>query len=362
MIGYIIFLFFVILIYFSRRISSKYLLIVLVLFSAIRFDVGWDYNMYVSIIRSACADYKVRELGDFWFNYFKIANLTGDVWLPISILSVVTNLLIYYSLKLLFLKNEQLIKISLLFYALYPDFYLSSFSTIRQWLAVALCFFVFCTYLKNKNTKSLFLLLFTVYLSSVYIHSSSIAFLGLIFLEIAYNSIRNLWVLLTGSVFVFFFIFYYVDNLVLAFFEEYQIYSDVDSKYGGKFIYIKACIGAFLLWGYKFVHTKKSVASFLCFVSVFAISFSTLIILVIESTIFNRIVLYFMIPILIPIGQIIYRLKKKHIHINIIYVLFMSALFLLYLNHVKDTDIAASKYVPYKTIWSEKNTYVQGLH
>ena len=136
MIPYIIF---IILILWFRHIKKPFCIYVtLVLFSVLRYNTGWDYMSYVDEIEYwGTAGSNMEHYSVLWQWFFEYAHRINMPHLAISIIGFITITIIYYVVNKLCLKKWLICDV-LTIYAVWPFFYLGTFSTIRQSLAIAI--------------------------------------------------------------------------------------------------------------------------------------------------------------------------------------------------------------------------------
>ena len=165
----------------SKNRSSLIIFSTLFLFSALRFDVGWDYTGYVGLIESGAeniSNSRMEPLSKFIFhlaNYFEFYPIAFIIYSFFTLYFVYKSIIRYSS-------NHAM---SWLVFLVLPLFFLASLSTIRQSLATALVLFSFRYVYENKLFKFLLLILI-----STLLHYSSVV--GLLLLYIIKNPFSKL--------------------------------------------------------------------------------------------------------------------------------------------------------------------------
>lgn len=150
--------------------------LLLLMISALRYDVGFDYPAYYEL---------AAKEGDFIWSFARLEPLSqimifivwviGKPFLIFYLYSSLTILFIYKAFKRLI--PESMV-FGLFIYALFPLFFIDSFSLIRQHLAVALCFFALDYLFKKKY----FMYVLIIIVSSL-IHAAAFVCLLAIFVQ-----------------------------------------------------------------------------------------------------------------------------------------------------------------------------------
>ena len=144
-------LFVAVLLFFYYRKNPIMMLLTLVAFAVLRYDVGWDYMNYYEFSSDEGSLALARErYSVVWSWLFETAYSLKMPHLGIAVPAVLTSVAVYLSVRMFCEKDEAAMSDSLLVYALWPFFYLGSFSTIRQSLAVALGLLIFVLLYKRR--------------------------------------------------------------------------------------------------------------------------------------------------------------------------------------------------------------------
>ncbi len=146
------------------------MLTVMVVFSCIRFDVGWDYMFYYN----ASADDPdtnlfARHCGWLWMQAFRLFHAMGTPWLTHVVAGGSTLGIFYFGARNLAQSRSGLCN-ALLFYALWPTLYLTSFSTLRQSMAVAMVLLIVAFIVKRRLFAAALLIVL-----NLFIHDTSVA-------------------------------------------------------------------------------------------------------------------------------------------------------------------------------------------
>lgn len=122
-------------------------LLIPILISALRWNVGSDFMVYVNKF-----NWYNGNIGDsFEFLYFIIINISkllGNVQFMFSIYSILTVVFVYKALKY----NKEKYPIALTFFIYIFLYFIQSFNIMRQLLAVAIIFYAY-RYLYERNIK-----------------------------------------------------------------------------------------------------------------------------------------------------------------------------------------------------------------
>jgi hypothetical protein len=355
MYGYIIFILLIAVGYFNSKQSSKYLCCILILFSALRYDTGWDYMGYIDTIEKTCngTEEYMRDLGPFWKWIFSLAKY-GALWMPISLIAIVTHILIYCSLKLIIGNRDNIIKSALVFYAFFPSHYLWSFSTIRQCLSIAVCLYAFCLFAKKQKIIYVGAFIAISVLSSIYLHSSSIVAIVLVPIWWFFKRINSIWLpTLLTSIIIMAVIF---SSQYLSFIsmidKSYVYYASIDDNYGGIMMYLRIIMLLLVIAGYKLIKNENNV-NFWFFAAVISMIGHIFITMFIQVAVLTRIWSYLLIVWIIIVGYLVESYRNKLKMINVLYFIFMAILFVAHLIYTQPGALmTSSPFVPYKTIFS----------
>ena len=126
---------------FKTKYSSKIIYLTLFIFSALRYDIGWDYTEYVSEIESgynSIINSRFELLNKYIFLIGSYLNFYPIVF---AIYSFLMLRIVYYSIN----KYSVNPLLSWLVFYSMPLFFFASLSTIRQSLAMILVFYSFNT-------------------------------------------------------------------------------------------------------------------------------------------------------------------------------------------------------------------------
>ncbi|MCM1483860.1 MAG: EpsG family protein [Muribaculaceae bacterium] len=356
MIPYILFAAVILVLHHYRM--AKTMIVVMLLFAALRYDTGWDYHMYASFSHESHFFTARRMYSWFWTMIFSIGRETGLDWLPISITACLIYPTLYIGLKSLYRTNTRGLSDALLVYALWPFLYMSSLSTLRQNLAMAIGICIFACLNSRMSKWGKILALAAMYYAAFLCHPSSLILFGIIpvymfrkklSLKLAaivmimgfliLMSLKSLFVLLQGSAF-----------------SRYEMYLDMEDSYGGLVSILLVLIEVYLLYtGLKKKRKRLSVEfQEAYFMSVLGVGLLAGVYLFLNTSVVSRMVEYysmFMIFTIYPCASMLP--KPRYVRAGISAA--MASLFIFYLIHTSDvtSDIASSRYVPYQTIMTQ---------
>lgn len=169
--------FFVLLvIYFLSLVNIPYrkhlIFLILFVFSAVRFDVGFDFNTYYDVISDP------NHLEYYRFSVLDRKLIDASRLLGIKqFYFIATSLIINYLIFKTFLKYSSNFFISAIIFFVIPIFYLYSFSIIRQFAAIAIVFYS----IRYVIDKRLFYFLAAIAIASIF-HVSALVALPLYFI------------------------------------------------------------------------------------------------------------------------------------------------------------------------------------
>lgn len=148
----------------NKKITKGYYwacVVLLTLFSAFRYGVGWDYYAYIGAIERA--DWQVER---FEFLPRQFAYFCHNIGAP-RLFIIVTGALTVLLYAFIIIKESKDLALSLLAFVCIPMFFLESLSTIRFSLAIAI---LFCAY--RFRDKPLLYILLAV--TAFFVHKATI--------------------------------------------------------------------------------------------------------------------------------------------------------------------------------------------
>lgn len=337
MIPYIVFA--LLLLFFSNNNKYLHMMFVIFVFSVIRYDVGWDYMNYYDIAKDPESDLDFQRFSFFWKEIILFANYCKYPELSIIIPSILIYLFSFAGIFLIHEGDEEKITYSLLVYSLWPYFYLSTFSTIRQGLAIAICLLIYSLLKRKKIVWSSLLFVF-----NIFVHPSSVVSIIMFPFLLRNYRIGFKGVLISIGVGVF---VLSIASVVLSYVGMYMNYLTGGADFGKGLAVLLIMIGTSLLWC-MYVAQKREVE--IEFIGIVIISFfiEAAIYLLGLPSVMARVLSYYSILLIFVLFDAVCLINYRF---SRLVVIAMSLLFFWYLNHTKLADEGSSGYVPYKTIF-----------
>lgn len=309
------------------------IILILTIFAGFRFEVGVDYNNYVSIFK------KNRWTSTNEPGFMLIVNLFSYIkakpQLIFLFLALIMQLLVY-RIILKFSVNPWL---SILIYLTIAPFYLASFNGVRQFLAIAL----FINLIDLIRNKKLLLFLICIGLGVFFFHLSLFIIIPVYFiLQINFTLKKRLLVTLlviVGS----FFINYFIS---LSPYGQYLNFTKTTPISVGTYIFFLMSISLILFekkiseFKYKKVYLNINFLSFLTLLLVFLQDKGIMI------QMFMRLNSYFFFVYILLIPVLVSQFKKQIIRVSLIVLL--SLVLLSY--YLRTILIKGEEYklIPYK--------------
>lgn len=133
-----------------KNIDNKFVIFILLFaFSAMRYNVGWDYSHYLEIIKAGHAHVEYNRFELMNRIVFDLAHNTRLFQLAFVFYSFFTLYLVYFICS----KKSINPELSLLIYTTFPIFFFASLSTIRQSLAYSMVFMAYGVLVEKKVFK-----------------------------------------------------------------------------------------------------------------------------------------------------------------------------------------------------------------
>lgn len=235
-------------------------LILPIIISALRFNVGTDYQSYVDIYDNLSGvPIKVYLSGNFnieigFYIIMKIASLfSNSINVMFGISSLLTTVFFYFGMKNFRIKNMAL-SFFLFLTILYPQ----SFNLVRQYIAIAIAFYAFSFISNNKLLRFMFWIL----IASAF-HASALLLLPVYLIknlvnnrkpESYYNLIRIIILLITTLMCIPFLISF-ISNI--DYFNKYSNYKDVINNGSNYIFYLKGLVYIVLSLFYRQINASN---------------------------------------------------------------------------------------------------------
>lgn len=314
---------------FLEKVSFKkkdlIIMTILLLVSSLRYNVGFDYKIYFEIIKTNNL-YQINRFEIMNKVVLKIAELFNNIQVFFIIYAFFILFFVYITIK----KYSYNRVSSFFVWYTEPIFFLTSLSSIRQTLAVSICFFSLKYIFEEKYNK-----FFMILLIAFLFHKSAIVFIPIYYIykidKLKYDQKELLFLAI---------IIFLIKKYIIVYFAKilgYEAYLKLSYNYGNKIatVMLFYSIVCFLL----IEKIDKKDERFLIFLA-FLGSFLYFILKDIYGA--SRVARYYLsvLPLCIPIFE------KKIKGIKKIRIIFFSILFILAL-------IVSEKgvYLPYNTIF-----------
>jgi hypothetical protein len=331
----------------SKNRSSIINFVALFLFSALRFDVGWDYTEYVGIIKGgfdSVSNTRIEPLSKFILQIGAYLEFYPIVFIIFSFFTL------YFVHKSITRYSSNVALSWLVFFSL-PLFFLASLSTIRQSVATAIVLFSFKYIYEKKHLKFLLLILI-----STLLHYSSIIGLLLIFIcKKPFNKITNT-ILIFSSFLLSEFLFNSLEiflNTDISLIKRYvAFYIDAELHSPSKLQYIYYFIAVLNLLVYDKLVLLNPINKIFIAISSFGLFLFN--VLSFEPVTASRVSAFFIIfwIFLIPEYSKLVDFKSKKIINGLIYFLFiiMVSIYLnIYVNAFESKVIEKNSFIPYRS-------------
>jgi len=338
---------FIVCINYNFRNSSKIIYLILLIFTILRFDVGWDYFSYVAEIKEGVEYLKNSRYEPLSNSIFILSAILK--FYPITFI-IFGWLTLFFVLKSI---NNFSVKpvVSWLVYYSFPLFFFASLSTIRQSLATVIILYSY-KFLKDKKN---FNFLISILIATLF-HSSAI--LGILLWPIVkfkFNKTINIVLFISSFIFPFFLneiIINLAGRIVTgtSSFSGYIWYLNNETEGTTKLQYLYYAIGIFNLIFYNQLSKLNSEnKDFLNFVNIGIVIFNMLSFEPISATRISAFFLIFLIYI-IPYYPVIFK-KYRQVIKPIIFILLLSISFFylwLYIDSYESGEISKISFIPYK--------------
>lgn len=350
MIPYIFFVIFMLFFYCNKQ--PKMMLLLMMIFAGIRSGIGWDYgNYYAMCTNYDLLEYVQKAYGMLWSTYFTFAYSLEIPHLAVVIPSLITYLLVYKSIVLYFDDNVKAITFALLIFALWPDFYFTSLSTIRQHLAVSIALYSGVIFSKDRKFSAI-LLAGLDYL----IHPSSIIIL-IIFIILLLKERISIFMMCGLSLLVVFSILMIDDIISVIRISEIQEYGErylsQEDSFGSKYKYVLALVLMALVVIYPKIRKEQIMLSKTATITILGLVLIFVVYATGASSVLGRVGTYFTIYMILSLGNQLSQLNDAPLWRNVV-ILFCVILFFLQLIVTADSAQLESEsvYLPYKTIFA----------
>jgi hypothetical protein len=327
---------------FKPKYSSKIIYLILFIFSALRYDIGWDYTAYVSEIESGY-DSIMNSRFEILNKYiFLIGSYLNFYPIVFAIYSFLMLRIIYYSIN----KYSVNPLLSWLVFYSMPLFFFASLSTIRQSLAMILVFYSYKYVIEKKQ-----IIFFAIIFIATLFHTSAIV--GVLLFPIMIfpiGKITNI-ILFLGSFFIGEVIITFINATDFFLLSKIQTYLRLGQAEPELINYLYYAFGIFNLLFYNKLVKLNSQNMFIITIINFGLVLLNLLSAEpITSLRISAIFLMFLIY-LVPYYVLIFNKRSSKLVSNILVSGFLSLSFFyifLYINGYKNGVLDKVSFLPYK--------------
>lgn len=329
--------------------TSKIIFSTLFIFCALRYDVGWDYMSYVSLIEmdyEEIIDSRIELLSNYILLLGNYVNFYPIVFI---IFSFLTLKITFFSIK----KYSINPLISWLVFYSMPLFFFASLSTLRQSLATAIVFYSY-SYVKEKKYLNF---IAAIFVASLFHTSSIIGFFILPLVLLRINKFLNI-ILLLISFIVSTFLLELISTLSInnLFFLRFIKYVEMDSAKPQLLNYLYYFIGILnLIFYHKLSRNddcNKDYITLINFGLIFLNIFSFEPVTSLRISAFYLMFLIYLLPNYLNL----FDTKFSKILENIFIFGFISLSFFylaIYINNYNNWVISKISFIPYKFWFNE---------
>ena len=327
----------------KTKYSSKSIYLTLFIFSAFRYDIGWDYTAYVLEIESghdSIIDSRFELLN-------KYILLIGSY---LNFYPIVFAIYSFLGLKILYLsinKNSSNRILSWLVFYSMPFFFFASLSTIRQSLAMILVFYSYQFIIEKK-----YIYFFCVIsIASLFHLSALLGFLLLPFIIFPIGKLTN-FILFLGSFFAGEILLNFITGSDLFFLERIKLYMSKGQAKPELINYLYYAFGVFNLLFYdKLVRINSQNKVLITLINIGLVFLNLLAFEPITSLRVSSIFLMFLIYLVPYYVKIFSKESVKFVN-NILVLGFISLSFFyifIYINAYNNGLLEKVSFLPYKS-------------
>lgn len=337
MLLYFLLFMLVIIIGLSKIPNKNYIIFaILFLFSALRFDVGYDYGAYYKVI---------TDLNSINYERFGIFDrLIIDLSRELNFYQfyfIFTSFIIIYLISKTVNNYSDNYLFSMLIFLAIPIFYLMSLTIIRQYIAISIVFFSL-KYIVDRNFFKYFIL---ITIASIF-HTTALVTLPMYFLyRVKFTKIFSLII-----IFLSIFISPFLSKILILYFPYYSNYFN-NASHGKSLLYFLFFILIFIFMHYKYIKDYRTSFYF----NVYTIGISLYIMFIQLGDVGIRISYYYLIFLIFLIPSILKIYKDKQAYFIMITLTLFIYIFNFYLFEKNNYKNA---YIPYNIFLNvDEETY-----
>jgi len=355
MIPYFVFIVLILIFYVKKK--PLVLFFILVIFCAVRYNTGWDYDSYYQISYNPTnLNQAINRYSFLWGYLFQFCYENQIPHFGIVLPEIITYVNVYVGLKILYKNDKKQMCDSFFVYSFWPFFYLGSWSTLRQALAMSLGFllyvllYIYRTEKEQMNIKKklsfLLISFFGVYLVYL-IHPSGIVISVLIPLCLFVEEFSTFKIFLSSIMILLGTLSMgYIVSLLESNSSSYSMYLNKSDSYGGKLVYVLGLLAfGFTFCMVKYKEIKKTcnfeiglvIVSVIGNILMFSFGFSVV----------TRIFDYFAIFMILIYVKCFEQMHLKKLGMSLLVMLFVYYLY----NSKNASAILECGFVPYQFIF-----------
>lgn len=316
--------------------------IIAILFSGIRYETGYDFNVYKSFFENVESYENLFEPG-FYYLIAGAATVGLSSASIFFLFSIATNSIAFLFFRKLCLNSG----FAFLLYLLIPGLYLNSFSIIRQSLAVSL--FAWSVYRLISKGRTFEFIIFCIISTSIHLP----AFIAFSFAYVIYL-IREIVITTSKSLFILFVSIcaslLSIDQYILNFFIDTKYIAYANDQEAQSFVKF---VGSLLVTLFIVMHSKHfNMIKTLSYIYKLWLLGMVFFFLFKDITPLTRINYYFTIlsiPLYVSITYAYYKLNRFLTGFCIIFFYILAFVNALYMDTLSDNEV---RLLPYKTIFS----------
>lgn len=337
---YLLFALIIILLYHYKQ--PEWMVVVMVLFAALRYATGWDFFNYYEMGESLVA-LKRREVeyGPLWRPLLNLAFNLHAPQLIIAIPAMIMYPVLFYGLSLITNKNS--VADALFVYAFWPFFYLASFSTIRQAIAVCVGVLFVAYSLRRKTIPAIITMVFAFLL-----HPSAIILAPFPFVarfKRALNLPECLLLVVGGGVVL------KLALKVVASAIGYGVYVGDTGEFGGMLFLVYVVVTAHLALAVARSRNPYSIRSKVLSMVLIFFALETFVYVSDLPSVIARAALYYEV-LLIYVAHYSMAAYKQGKSMRMVLNILLVSFFLVYLFWIRNENGASAGFVPYQWIIS----------
>ena len=349
MFAYILFVFIILILYWHRK--PVLMLLTMLFFAAIRYDVGWDYGSYYEFCSNEnMLEYVKEKYSIIWSSFFSLMYLMKTPHLGVVIPNILSYILVYLAAVRIFGNNKKAVSFVLLVYVLWPDFYLTSFSTIRQHLAISVALYSGALFMSGMMLPGLALATL-----NYFIHPSSII-VSIILLILMLKKRLTIVHVLAMSILVLMMLFMLDDLISFINLSQIQEYKDIyfgwTENYGSKYKYLLALVLIILFIIFFNIKSDRVLLSKIATITILGIVINLFIYSSGANSVLGRVATYFTVYLTIALYPMLSELRNGIIWRKVA-IMFLICLFFIQLYLVQGVVQlhSTSSYIPFRTIF-----------